>query len=112
VTAKRRAQGPAVKRKPKAPGTTKRRWMKVLKWGLIAGLAGTLLLVGGFVYLYKTTAIPDPNKDFQTQSSFVYYNDGKTEVGQYATQNRQIIPLSDVPANLQNAVIAAEDRTF
>src|SRR6185312_3065512 len=70
------------------------------------------MLIGVFVYLYKTTSIPDPNQDFQTQSSFVYYSDGKTEVGQYATQNRQIIQLADMPKKLQNAVVAAEDRTF
>jgi membrane peptidoglycan carboxypeptidase len=116
VTAKRRAEGPAVKRKPKppaaGPSTAKRRAMKILKWCLIAALAGTLLLVGVFVYLYKTTAIPNPNQDFQTQSSFVYYADGKTQVGQYATQNRQIISLAEMPKRLQNAVVAAEDRTF
>jgi membrane peptidoglycan carboxypeptidase len=112
VTAKRRAEGPAVKRKPKQPGTAKKRLLKVVKWGLIVALAGSLVLIGVFVYLYKTTAIPNPNKDFQTQSSFVYYSDNKTQIGQYATQNRQIIPLSDMPKQLQNAVVAAEDRTF
>jgi membrane peptidoglycan carboxypeptidase len=123
VSAKRRADGPAVKRKPKQPsgaaggkGTQRskgrRRARKIVMWLLIVALAGSLVAVAGFVYLYQTTDIPDPNKDFQTQSSFVYYSDGKTEVGQYATQNRQIIPLSDMPKNLQNAVVAAEDRTF
>jgi membrane peptidoglycan carboxypeptidase len=116
VTAKRRAEGPAVKRKPKPSGSgkspAKARALKILKWFLIVALAGSLMLIGVFVYLYKTTPIPDPNKDFQTQSSFVYYGDGKTEIGQYATQNRQIIQLSDMPKKLQNAVVAAEDRTF
>ncbi len=112
MTAKRRAEGPAVKRKPKQAGTTKKRLLKIAKWGLIATLAGSLLLIGVFVYLYKTTPIPNPNKDFQTQSSFVYYSDNKTQIGQYATQNRQIIPLGEMPKQLQNAVVAAEDRTF
>jgi membrane peptidoglycan carboxypeptidase len=117
VSAKRRAPGPAVKRKSTArdktrPGTTKSRLRKVLKWVLIVGLVGTLVLIGGFVYLYKTTPIPDPNKDFQTQTSFVYYADGKTEVGSYATQNRQIIPYSEMTPDLRNAVVAAEDRSF
>ncbi|HEY3529289.1 MAG TPA: transglycosylase domain-containing protein [Nocardioides sp.] len=115
MTAKRRAEGPAVKRKPKPPagnGRAKKRALKIAKWCLIVALAGSLVLIGVFVYLYKTTAIPDPNKDFQTQSSFVYYSDGKTQVGQYATQNRQIIPLSEMPSNLKDAVVAAEDRTF
>ena len=43
----------------------------------------------------------------QTQSSFVYYADGKTQIGQYATQNRQIIPLSEMPANLTNADLSS-----
>ncbi len=112
MTAKRRAEGPAVKRKPKPPGTAKRRLLKILKWGLIATLTGSLVLIGVFIYLYKTTSIPNPNKDFQTQSSFVYYADGKTQVGQYATQNRQSIPYSEMQPNLRNAVVAAEDRSF
>jgi membrane peptidoglycan carboxypeptidase len=134
VTAKRRAEGPAVKRKrkpksraqssgkssgqssgsagSKSPRTTRQRVLRVAKWGLIAALAGSLVLIGVFVYLYKTTSIPNPNKDFQTQSSFVYYGDNKTEIGQFATQNRQIIPLSQMPSNLKDAVVAAEDRTF
>jgi membrane peptidoglycan carboxypeptidase len=110
--AKRRAVGPAVKRRPKPPGSRKRRVLKIAKWCLIVALAGSLMLIGAFVYLYKTTPIPNPNKDFQTQSSFVYYADGKTQVGQYATQNRQSISYGDMKPNLRNAVVAAEDRTF
>jgi membrane peptidoglycan carboxypeptidase len=126
VSAKRRAEGPAVTRSPKRrgptrqrpgstqqrSGSTRQRLRRVLKWFLIAALVGTLILIGGFVYLYKTTDIPSPNKDFQTQTSFVYYADGKTQLGQYATQNREIIALSDMPQHLRDAVVAAEDRTF
>ncbi len=32
--------------------------------------------------------------------------------GSFATQDRESIPLSDMPASIQAAVIAAEDRTF
>jgi membrane peptidoglycan carboxypeptidase len=122
--AKRRAPGPAKRRKQKAAGAAKARGtakaqgtarpraLRIAKWCLIVALAGSLLLIGGFVYLYQTTPIPNPNQDFQTQSSLVYYAGGKTEVGQYATQNRQIIPLSEMPERLQNAVVAAEDRSF
>jgi len=112
LSAKRRAEGPAVTRKPRRPGSTRPRLWRVVKWLLILALVGSLILIGGFVYLYKTTPIPDPNKDFQTQTSFVYYSDGKTELGQYATQNRQIISYGDMPKQLRDAVVAAEDRTF
>jgi membrane peptidoglycan carboxypeptidase len=112
LSGKRRADGPAVQNPPKPPRSTKARLKRVGKWLLVAALAGSLLLAGGLVYLYKTTDIPDPNKDFRTQTSFVYYADGKTQLGQYATQNRDSIPLKEIPQKLQDAVIAAENQSF
>jgi membrane peptidoglycan carboxypeptidase len=109
---KRRADGPAVKRKPKQPGSTKRRVLGVLKWVLIVGVVFTLTGVAAFYYAYSQTEIPDPNDDFETETTFVYYADGKTELGQFATQNRESIPLATMPANCKDAVVAAEDRTF
>jgi membrane peptidoglycan carboxypeptidase len=85
---------------------------RILKWGLLAVLAFVLLGGLAFAYGYTTTNIPDPNKDFQAQTTFVYYSDGQHEIGRFANQNRTSIPLSDVPQHVQDAVIAAEDRTF
>jgi membrane peptidoglycan carboxypeptidase len=85
---------------------------RVLKWLLVAGLVGALLVAAALVYAYNVTDIPDPNKDFETQTSFIYYADGKTELGQFATQNRESIPLKEVPQTMQDAVVAAENRTF
>ena len=112
MSGKRRAAGPADKAAPKPPTSTKARLKRVAKWLLILALAGSLLLAGAVFYLYKTTDIPNPNKDFQTQTSFVYYADGKTQLGQYATQNRESIPLKEVPQKMQDAVVAAENKTF
>ena len=113
MSGKRRAAGPATQKSaPKRPRTRKQQVLRVVKWAAIVGLALVLVAVAGFVYLYKTTDIPDPNKDFQTQTSFVYYSDGKTEVGSFAKQNRVSIPLKEMPENLQDAVVAAENRTF
>ena len=116
--AKRRAARPAPSSaSAEAAGASRSRAQaaaaaRSLKWLLIVGLVGTLLLAGGLLLRYKTTDIPDPNKDFQTQTSFVYYADGKTELGQFATQNRESIPLDEMPQTMQDAVVAAEDRTF
>ena len=85
---------------------------RVVRWFLVAGLVGLLVVTGGFVYLYRSTDIPDPNKDFETQTSFVYYAGGKSEVGSFATQNRESISLDEMPDDLQNAVVAAENRSF
>jgi membrane peptidoglycan carboxypeptidase len=96
--------------KPRRTG--KQKALRVLKWLALLALAGIALLVLAFFVLYKTIDIPDPNKDFQTQTSLVYYADGKTEAGSYEIQNRVSIPLREMPQNLQDAVVAAENRTF
>ena len=85
---------------------------RILKWGLLTGLVCFLLGTAAFAYGYMSTDIPNPNEDFQTETSIVYYADGKTELGRFAEQNRISVSLSDVPPHVQAAVIAAEDRSF
>ena len=112
MNANRRAAGPAAKSPKSAGGSRGATFRRILKWLLVVGLVGTLVVVGGLVIAYKTTEIPDPNADFQAQTSFVYYAGGKEEIGQFATQNRESIPLEQMPQNVQDAVVAAENRTF
>jgi membrane peptidoglycan carboxypeptidase len=112
LNGKRRAAGPADKN-PKSAGSSRgAAFRRIAKWFLVAGLVGALVLAAGLVVLYKTTDIPNPNQDFQAQTSFVYYAGGKGEIGQFATQNRESIPLKQMPQNVQDAVVAAENRTF
>jgi membrane peptidoglycan carboxypeptidase len=102
-----------VKKRPaKKKLTTKQRLRKVALWLGVVGLVGVLLVVGTFVFLYQSIEIPDENEEFKTQTSFVYYADGKDEVGQYAKQNRINVPLDEIPQNIQDAVVAAENKTF
>ena len=115
MTAKRRAEGPAVKKSPAkktAPRTWKQRATSVLKWGSIAALVGLLLGAGGFFYLYQSTDIPDPNAEFETETTFVYYADGKTEAGRFATQDRTSISYDEMPDSIKDAVVAAENQSF
>jgi membrane peptidoglycan carboxypeptidase len=112
LNGKRKAAGPPEKKAKAAGGRRGGTARRVLKWVLVAGLVGTLLVAAGLVVLYKSTDIPNPNQDFQTQTSFIYYADGKSEVGKFATQNRESIPLAQMPQNIQDAVVAAENRTF
>jgi membrane peptidoglycan carboxypeptidase len=84
----------------------------VLKWLLVAGLVLALVLAGIGYFAYRNTSIPDANKAFEAQSSFVYWAGGKGKIGRFADQNRESIPLADIPQSMQDAAIAAEDRTF
>ena len=89
-----------------------RRLKAFLKWTAILGVVGFLVLAGIFYFAYQKTTIPDPNRAFQAQASYVYYSGGKDRIGRFAEQNRESIPLADIPQSMQNAAIAAEDRTF
>ncbi len=97
------------KKAPQTKGSRLRRAVKVL---LIAGIVGVLMMGTMFFLAYRATTIPDPNTAFQAQTTKVYYAGGKTRIGQFATQNRESVPLADVSQVMQDAVVAAEDRTF
>ena len=102
----------AGKNRKGGPKKERSRGARIVRGLLLAGLAFFLVGVGAFAYVYAATDIPDPNEDFEAQTTFVYYADGKTEIGRFATQNRVSIPLADMPQHVQDAVIAAEDRSF
>jgi len=98
--------------KKRAPKTTGQRVKAVALWVLIVGLISTLVLVAIGYFAYRNTTIPDANKAFEAQSTFVYYSGGKAKIGRFADQNRESIPLAQIPQSMQDAAIAAEDRTF
>lgn len=87
-------------------------WSKVLRWMLALGTLGILGGALTFFLLYRFISIPDANADFETQTTKVYYSDGKTPIGSFALQDRESISIDQIPAVMQSAVIAAEDRSF
>ncbi len=120
-------KAPAQEGAPKRPATRLSRNGKVkrvrtraqkvrraLLYLLISALVAVLMMAGGFFYLYQTTELPDSvsNADFETETTFVYYNDGKTEIGKYAVQNRDAIAYDEMPQTIKDAVVAAENRSF
>jgi membrane peptidoglycan carboxypeptidase len=46
------------------------------------------------------------------QASTFYASDGKTVLARLFTQDRQPVPLSQIPLDLQHALVATEDRRF
>jgi len=86
----------------------KRLGITVLVAFIVVGLSG----MGAFFFLYATTDLPDPNSDFQTNTTFIYYRDGEERLGSLAVQNRQTIGYDEMPQLMKDAVVAAENRTF
>ncbi len=101
--------------RPKDVGSTKKKrsWPKRIALGLaVVVLVGILGVAGLAVYGYTSTTRPNPNADFQTATTFVYYNNGKSQLGSFAVQNRQPLTFEEIPDNVKQAVVAAENRDF
>lgn len=95
------------------PSTKKRSWPKRVALALVAMLVVGVLGVAGLVaYGYATTTRPNANADFQTATTFVYYENGKSQLGSFAVQNRQPLTFDEIPDNVKQAVVAAENRDF
>lgn len=95
------------------PRRRKRHWaLRLVGWLAALFFLGVIALATTFFIGYKLTDIPDPNKDFQTNTTFVFYGNSKDALGQFAEQNRSSVALNTVPKYVQDAHIAAEDRTF
>ncbi|MFF8833195.1 transglycosylase domain-containing protein [Streptomyces sp. NPDC015131] len=82
-------------------------WRQVLGLAL-SGFAALAALVG---YVYATVHTSDVNAYARAEANVYYWADG-TQMVSVGPVNRQNVPLSDIPASLQNAVIATENATF
>ncbi|HEX3827065.1 MAG TPA: transglycosylase domain-containing protein [Sporichthyaceae bacterium] len=94
---------------PPLPSVKRKRHGLRAAWALlgVVGMTMLVLLLG-----YSRVSIPDANASVLLQTSRVYYSDGKTEIGRFGETNRVIVPLAQMPEQLRNAVLAAENRNF
>ncbi len=82
---------------------------------LLLGLVGAVLALAGLVLAYQLIDIPveeDARANYRT--STVFYADGTTEMGDFAKEGIDRVPLppEQIPDSVKDAVIAAEDRSF
>ncbi|MER7756516.1 transglycosylase domain-containing protein [Kitasatospora sp. NPDC097643] len=96
---------------PRWGKTGVRRWLPSWRQWLSAFLLVFAAGVGGVFYLYQTTQIPQLKDLVKDQNTIYYWADG-SEMTRKGETNRQIVELTDISPNLQNAVIAAENETF
>ena len=77
---------------------------------LVVPLTVILGLLGVLFYAYAHVQIP--NAPPPAQTTYVYDRDGRLITTLHAEVNRTNIPLSAMPRDLRNAVIATEDKGF
>ncbi|MFJ4972807.1 transglycosylase domain-containing protein [Streptomyces sp. NPDC088755] len=88
-----------------------RRWIP--SWRLVLGtaLTGVGALLGLFALVYAQVDIPSENAQARQESNVYYWADGSHMVSVGAV-NRRNVPLSEVPAPVRDAAIAAENAGF
>ncbi|MFI1224021.1 MULTISPECIES: transglycosylase domain-containing protein [unclassified Streptomyces] len=89
-----------------------RRWLP--SWKLVSGLClgflGLLMGVGGISYALVST--PKVNETAEAQNNVYYWADGSQMVATGGAVNRQILKYEQIPVEMRNAVISAENKSF
>lgn len=88
------------------------RWLP--SWKLVTGLF--VAFVGGMIAVagvgYALVGVPDIDKTATAQNNVFYWDDGKQMVSTGGEVNRQNINISQIPKEMQYAVISQENKTF
>lgn len=86
------------------------KWLFILF--ILAGIAGCTAVAG--VYYYLSQDLPKINtlKDYRPDTVTSVFSDDGRKIGEFYKQRRIVIPLSQMPDNLINAFVAAEDSRF
>lgn len=99
-------------RRTGSPPRKTSRWRRFFLVTGLGGLAVVLLGILGFLWVYSRTAIPNVNDVSRSETSILYFADGRTELARVSAVNRESISLAEIPAHVRNAMLSAEDRGF
>ncbi|WP_231443996.1 transglycosylase domain-containing protein [Brevibacterium zhoupengii] len=88
------------------------RFLPSIRLLVVGGLSIIIALCVLFSIGYAATDVPEPNIEATGQTSTIYYNDGKTPIGQYKVQDRKSVKIDEISEPMRKAAIAAEDTSF
>lgn len=84
-------------------------------------LVGLICCIPAYIVVFKILPTQDPDNQFNRSTILqvlsgetrVYYNDGEELLGAFFDANHRVyVPYGDIPANIVNALIAAEDAGY
>ena len=105
------------KQKKTNPTTSSRKTtaLKILKYGLIAGLTLIIaaVLAGGSLFAYYVSSAPklSESKLSSTNSSLIYDSSGNL-IADLGSEKRESVTADNIPLNLVNAITSIEDKRF
>ncbi|OGR26193.1 MAG: penicillin-binding protein [Desulfobacterales bacterium RIFOXYA12_FULL_46_15] len=86
------------------------KWIFILF--ILTGLLGTAGLIGLYSYLNQDLPKINTLSDYHPPIVTNVFSDDGRKIGEFFEERRIVIPLSEMPQNLINAFIAAEDSRF
>ncbi|WP_404958787.1 transglycosylase domain-containing protein [Streptomyces sp. 147326] len=110
-----RGTGRPDKRLINYPRSDRDGWKRfVPSWKFVSGtaLGFFAVLIAGAGIGIAMVSTPDPNKAAKAQNNVFYWADGSQMVATGGSMNRQIVPISNIPRSMRDAVIAAENESF
>jgi penicillin-binding protein 1A len=91
-------------------------WLRFLGFPLavLAGLGAVCVLVAALVVALAYPNLPslDALTEYQPKVPLRIYTADGVLIGEFGEERRAVVAIADVPANLKNAIIAAEDERF
>ena len=91
-------------------------WLRFLAFplALLAGLSAAGLLAAGLVVVLAVPNLPslDALTEYQPKIPLRIYTVEGVLIGEFGEERRAIVSIAEVPAQLKNAIIAAEDERF
>ncbi|OMI39886.1 transglycosylase domain-containing protein [Streptomyces sparsogenes] len=100
-------------RKGAKKGAKKTGIRRFFTWKMVLGyfLSLGLLLVGGFIALYIWVDVPNANALAKAEANIYKYSDGSI-MARTGKVNRESVPLSKIPKDVQHTFVAAENKDF
>jgi membrane peptidoglycan carboxypeptidase len=98
----------------KVKGSWWRHWTLRKVIGLVLSIIGAFIVFGAFavVMAYESTPVPTAAMAATSYVQSVVYSANGTLIGRFGTTNRQMLTYEQIPPQIIDAVLAAEDRNF
>jgi membrane peptidoglycan carboxypeptidase len=98
----------------KIRGSWWRHWTLRKALGLLLSIIGAFIVLGALavVMAYESTPVPSEAMAATSYVQSVVYSANGTLIGRFGTTNRQMLTYDQIPPQIIDAVLAAEDRNF
>ncbi len=99
-------------KRPKRAVRSRPLWLKFLLGAVLLGVAGLLALVFAVVMLYPRLPALSELTDYRPDLPLRVYSAEGTLIGEFGVQRRTVVPFEQIPLQVREAFLAAEDSQF